>query len=82
MAGERGRKPSEKEEYKEGTMRRRKRRMEEGRKTHCNASFTLVRPPGPDPPPSLPPLLPLSREMGLGRQFPVQTEEGGDVQLS
>ena len=74
--GERGRKPSEKEEYKEGTMRRRKRRMEEGMKTHCNASFTLVRPPGPDPPPSL------SREMGLGRQFPVQTEEGGDVQLS
>ena len=66
-----GRKPSEKEEYKEGDDETAEMAEE---KTHCNASFTLVRPPpSPDPP------LILS---GNGPQATVSGAEGGDVQLS
>ena len=62
--------PSEKEEYKEGDDETAEMAEE---KTHCNASFTLVRPsPSPSPPdPLFLLLLSLSREMGLGRRFPV-----------
>ena len=63
--------PSEKEEYKEGDDETAEMAEE---KTHCNASFTLVRPspwPSPPDPLFLLLLLSLSREMGLGRRFPV-----------
>ena len=60
--------PSEKEEYKEGDDETAEMAEE---KTHCNASFTLVRPSPSPPDPLFLLLLSLSREMGLGRRFPV-----------